>query len=595
MKSKHTGTHSYKNKLMIAFLAIGLLPLVLISIIYQNILNDRIMTDNENSSIEKLRYISLNIEKEANSAEQLLGWITYNQRLEELLSNTEKDSWQRQLAVIQFSTYVTEYAINANIENNISKILVVGEDGSSFQMGDGASLLDKDTILTSGWMDEFYGIQADRLILSKDIYLTDRFVFPLSSRIYQSSSGIPIGWCLIVFRDDLYSKYLGGGSQEEPLFLINRDGQFIGHEDSSLVGQDVSANPLIRQILNSDLEFGHVTGLYQGEASILHYYQIPDTDMIEIQATSLDTFLQERHQMTTIFAISVLGMIIIIFGVIFYLRNKLLKPINIITHYIKNVPESKFQGNMVLTGDDEFKSIADSINTMEREIKELMEQQQRESEIKKDLEFKVLQNQINPHFLYNTLNSIKWMAALQHADTIRDMTAALGRLLQNIAKGTESTIPIYEEMSLLDDYVMIQDIRYDGNIKLNYHIGDSQITQAYIIKFLFQPIVENAIFHGIEPNDGKGTIDVYLKRQEDSIYINIIDDGVGMTKEQIEALLHPDNDEEHLRGLNGIGISNIQQRIQMTYGQEYGITITSKLGEYTDVTIKIPFEKEGPL
>ena len=95
-----------------------------------------------------------------------------------------------------------------------------------------------------------------------------------------------------------------------------------------------------------------------------------------------------------------------------------------------------------------------------------MENQKKQAKIEKELEFKVLQNQINPHFLYNTLNSIKWMATLQHADTIRDMTAALGRLLQNIAKGADVKIPIYEEMSLLDDYVLIQDIRYDGKIKV---------------------------------------------------------------------------------------------------------------------------------
>ena len=108
---------------------------------------------------------------------------------------------------------------------------------------------------------------------------------------------------------------------------------------------------------------------------------------------------------------------------------------------------------------------------MEREIHELMEKQKEEAEIKKELEFRVLQNQINPHFLYNTLNTIKWMASLQHADTIRDMTAALGRLLQNISKGSDK-ISIYEEMSLLDDYVLIQDIKYNGQLKVNYHIGD---------------------------------------------------------------------------------------------------------------------------
>lgn len=185
------------------------------------------------------------------------------------------------------------------------------------------------------------------------------------------------------------------------------------------------------------------------------------------------------------------------------------------------------------------------------------------------------------------------MATLQHADTIRDMTAALGRLLKNISKGTADRIPIYEEMSLLDDYILIQDIRYNGKIKVEYRIGDGQITQAYIIKFLLQPIVENAIFHGIEPKDGCGTITIYLEKQEEDIVIRILDDGIGMTQKQIDALLEPGTGQENLRGLNGVGISNIHERIIMTYGRGYGISITSEPGIYTSVTLRIPYEKEG--
>lgn len=175
------------------------------------------------------------------------------------------------------------------------------------------------------------------------------------------------------------------------------------------------------------------------------------------------------------------------------------------------------------------------------------------------------------------------------------MTAALGRLLQNISKGSDK-ISIYEEMSLLDDYVLIQDIRYDGRLNVRYHIGDPEITQALILKFLFQPIVENAIFHGIEPKgDGSGTIDIYLNQQDKSIYIHIVDNGIGMTPEQIEQLLNPEESSQNRRGLNGIGISNINQRIKMTYGQEYGISISSKPGAYTDVLICIPYERSTSL
>jgi two-component system sensor histidine kinase YesM len=315
--------------------------------------------------------------------------------------------------------------------------------------------------------------------------------------------------------------------------------------------------------------------------------------LIEIQGISLEAFLQEKRSMTRLLAVLIITTVMAILFAILYLSNMLMRPINTISEYIKKVPGSGFKGNMILEGDDEFKKIAISINTMEREILQLMEREKREAEVKKKLEFKVLQNQINPHFLYNTLNSIKWMASLQHADTIRDMTAALGRLLQNISKGTDSKIPIYEEMSLLDDYILIQDIRYSGKIQVEYHIGNSEVTQAYIVKFLLQPIVENAIFHGIEPKNAGGRIDIYLERVEDDIRISIVDDGIGMTEEQIASLLNPVEAGKNERGLSGIGVSNIRERIMMIYGKEYGIEITSQVGEYTRVMIKIPYEREG--
>lgn len=592
-KTKFFANNSFKKKLTIAFLVIGLLPLILISIIYQNILNNRISTDSETASIEKLRYMSLNIERQIEISEQLLGWITYNQRLENILTKSYENNYDKQLDIIEFSSYVMEYAVNANIESNIFKILIVEEDGSSFQMGNSYSLLDKDSLINAGWMENYHRRQADQLIPAKDIYVKNASIFPMSSRIYNNSTGRPIGWCLVTFQNDLYSKCLISGSRQENIFLLNKGGQCIGHVSQELVGTNLSNDPLIRQILDSQDTTGHVTGKYGGVPSILHYYRIPSTDLVAVQCTSLEAFLLEKRKMTRLSILFILSTMAVILLVILYLRGKLIRPLNIISDYIKRVPDSGFKGNMVLEGDDEFKKIASSINTMELEIRDLIEARQREADIKKELEFKVLQNQINPHFLYNTLNSIKWMATLQHADTIRDMTAALGRLLKNISKGTADRIPIYEEMSLLDDYILIQDIRYNGKIKVEYRIGDGQITQAYIIKFLLQPIVENAIFHGIEPKDGCGTITIYLEKQEEDIVIRILDDGIGMTQKQIDALLEPGTGQENLRGLNGVGISNIHERIIMTYGRGYGISITSEPGIYTSVTLRIPYEKEG--
>lgn len=596
MKINRFAAGSFKKKLVITFLSVGLIPLAAVSIIYLNILNGRILKDSEAASTEKLRYLSVNIDRQLDTAEKLLGWITYNQRLQEILTTPYEHLYEKQLDIIEFSSYVTEYSINANLESNILKILILDEKGGSFQMGNGYSLLRTSDVIEAGWLEHYQKRQADELVLNLDWYLKDTFVFPMSSRIYDNLTGEPIGWCLITFESNMYSDYLAAGSLEDSgewLLIVNTMGQCIAATNQELSGLTFTSDPLVQEILSSGQDTGNVTGYYGRDSAIMHYYRIPNTDMFAIQGLPLSSYLQEKQEMTKLAIIFIVITITAILCVVLYMSNMLMGPINSISAYIKRVPESGFKGNLALKGDDEFHKIAESINTMEREILQLMEEQQKEADIKKHLEFQVLQNQINPHFLYNTLNSIKWMATLQHADTIRDMTAALGRLLQNISKGTDSRIPIYEEMSLLDDYILIQDIRYDGKIRVEYHIGSGEITQAYIIKFLLQPIVENAIFHGIEPKDGAGNIDIYLERESEDVIIRIVDDGIGMTPKQIEALLNPESGYKNERGLSGIGVSNINERIKMTYGNQYGLEITSRPGNYTGVTLRIPYEKEG--
>lgn len=595
MKHFPLSVHSFKMKLLISLLTIGLLPLVSISVFYQHFLDVRITKDIESASIDRLRYTSYDIRRQMEISDQLLGWITYNRKLQEILTANYSEKYEKQLDIIQFSSYATEYAINANIENNIFKILIIEDNGESFQIGNVRSLMDQDAIKDARWAETYNHSKADQLVLSKDIYAKDTYVFPVSSRIYNDLTGAPIGWCIIAFCNDMYSKNLVNGSNNQNIYLINPSGQCIGHTDFSMIGADMSQDSMIREILNTQDSIGHITANRSHTPLIAHYYRIPGSNIIAVQETPLLSFLSEKSEVSRFSATLIVISAALVLYLTMYLHRILTRPINTISSYIKNVSKGDFTGSLTLKNNDEFQTIADSINKMEREIRELMEAQKQEAEIKKELEFRVLQNQINPHFLYNTLNTIKWMASLQHADTIRDMTAALGRLLQNISKGSDK-ISIYEEMSLLDDYVLIQDIRYDGRLNVRYHIGDPEITQAQILKFLFQPIVENAIFHGIEPKgDGSGTIDIHLNQQDKNIYIHIVDNGIGMTPEQIEQLLNPAEHTQNRRGLNGIGISNINQRIKMTYGQEYGISITSKPGAYTDVLICIPYERSTSL
>ena len=201
----------------------------------------------------------------------------------------------------------------------------------------------------------------------------------------------------------------------------------------------------------------------------------------------------------------------------------------------------------------------------------------------------MLQSQINPHFLYNTLNSIKWMATIQNAPGIAEMTTALSRLLKNIAKGTEKAVLLSAELSLLDDYFTIQKYRYGGTISLEYRIDDEAALSCLIPRFTLQPVVENSIFHGIEPKGTPGTITIHIFRKNDAILqIDITDDGVGMTPEQAAKALQEPGPEEAAAKYRHVGMWNVHKRLQYSFGEAYGLSIESEPDIGTTVTIRLP-------
>lgn len=210
---------------------------------------------------------------------------------------------------------------------------------------------------------------------------------------------------------------------------------------------------------------------------------------------------------------------------------------------------------------------------------------------KKDYEYRMLQSQINPHFLYNTLNSIKWMATIQNSPGIAEMTTSLSRLLKDISKGTTNLVSIKHELSLINDYFIIQQYRYGGAITLTIDIEDESLNACQILKFTLQPLVENAIFHGIEPKGTTGTITIRLYRDDaGDIHIDVTDDGVGMEPELAASLLEMETPVASSL-FKEIGISNVHKRLQYEFGSKYGLSIVSEQGSFTTISILLPFRK----
>lgn len=311
------------------------------------------------------------------------------------------------------------------------------------------------------------------------------------------------------------------------------------------------------------------------------------------QSISHVAFFHQLILLLHILGVMFLGIIGIGIVLVVILNKMIHVPVAKIRKKMLQIAQGDFSRDYSIEWNHELGDIGRGINDLSENVDLLLHKRLEDEKQKRDLEYKMLQSQINPHFIYNTLGSIKWMADMQGSNGISEITTALSRLLKSISKGTSLIIPILEELHLIENYFTIQRYRYGGTITMEILVDDPSIYECDIIKFTLQPLVENAIFHGIEPKGTTGKISIHAFFQKNNIQnkpdicIQITDDGVGMSAEKASRILSK-TQETSADFFKEIGIANVQKRLQYEFGAPYGITIESQLGTYTTMSIHLP-------
>lgn len=268
----------------------------------------------------------------------------------------------------------------------------------------------------------------------------------------------------------------------------------------------------------------------------------------------------------------------------YLLSRNLSRPILRMQEHMKEVERGNFDIQVPVDSTREIGRLARAFNLMVVRIRELMGQVVKEQEFKRKSELNALQAQINPHFLYNTLDSIIWMAENKKSDEVVRMTSALARLFRaSISKGSE-LVPIRNEIEHISNYLTIQKMRYRDKLDFKIEV-DPGILQFPTLKVLLQPLVENAIYHGIKNKYGTGVIRIAGERSGGLIRLHVIDNGVGMNEEQARKWLMPGDGR---REGKGVGMINVHERIQLYFGKEFGISVHSVPDEGTTVTVTFP-------
>ncbi len=291
----------------------------------------------------------------------------------------------------------------------------------------------------------------------------------------------------------------------------------------------------------------------------------------------------------SVFIVSVLGL---------YMSVDIISPINRLVKGMKKVQQGTALVDVKVDRNDELGFLNKTFNEMAKEINHLVNWIYREQITRKDAEIKALQSQINPHFLFNTLESINWMARLNNVPEISETVSALSSLMEASIGRDDRLITIQEEFTYIDNYILILKRRFEDRISLEKNVAP-EVLGVKIPRLLIQPLIENAVYHGIERSRDKGIISLNAWIGGDMVHIQVEDNGMGIEQEELEMLnnkLSMDNDT-YFRSMEGakkksIGIENVNRRIKLFYGEKYGLKIESKIGEYTRISVTIPLHKE---
>ena len=489
-----------------------------------------------------------------------------------------------------YGRIVTQFNTVIETRQDISNIAVVTPE-RNYIINDGTDTLNENVSLQDvEWYKE--ALEGEERILTSShvqhaIRNNYKWVVTLSKGIENPETGRNGA----VFFIDLNYKLLKDLCENNSLatnsyvFIIDKSGKIIYHPKQQLLYNGLKTER-IDEVLNCGSDGYFVTEENGGSDGKLYTVSVSEkTGWRVVGVADISELMRNKKETEHLYMLTAAILLCVAMVLAIYFATAITRPIKELKESMKEVEKGNFENtDVVIRSRSEIDSLGNSFNLMTARIRQLMEQNVYEQEEKRKSELKALRSQINPHFLYNTLDSIIWMAEGGKNREVVRMTSALARLLRQSISNDNERIPLEKEVDYAGSYLTIQKMRYKD--KLEYEIEvDEDIKKEEIINLILQPLVENAIYHGIKYKGSKGLIRITGYGEKDKIILKVMDNGIGMDEETLKGIFDKSKASE---GKNGVGVYNVQTRIGLYYGMEYGLHFESALGEGTTVTITIP-------
>ena len=574
---RRVGNRSFRFMISMSFTFVALTGMVLITAVllnrYERTLERQVLSDSQ----KLIGQVEINLNTYLRSMMRSSDAVYYNVIKK---VDFDKDDISRELSLL--------YEAN---KDNLVSIACFTRDGELLGAAPVGSLKKNVNITAQSWFED----ASDKMenLHFSDLHVQNIFenksgryywVVSLSRGVELTNDGKMSGGILLVDMNfsgiqQLFTEVNNDGKGY--VYLIGRDGEIIYHPRQNLIFSNIIQE---NNQTASTYDEGVHNEEFQGEQRVVVVKTVGYTGWKIVSVVSKESLFSDLNQ-TRMMAL--LNLVLAIFLMIFvnqYVAVRITDPLKKLEKSIQGI-EMKQQPVVYIGGSPEIQHLGLTIRFMVEELQELTDKMVKEQEEKRKNELDALQSQINPHFLYNTLDSIMWMIESERYEDAVSMVQALGRLLRISLSRGKNVISVGDELQHARSYLAIQKYRYKNKFTSYFEV-EPEIEQYKTIKLVIQPLIENAIYYGMEYMDGEGEIYIRAYTRDQDLYLEVEDNGPGMPEEQVEHLL-TGGEKARQKG-SGIGLKNVNQRIQLYFGTQYGLEIESEPDEGTVVRIHIP-------
>lgn len=475
----------------------------------------------------------------------------------------------------------------ANTRNDITNIAVISLQGDILLSDEEKEYNPYAEYQKTDWFQNALNAKGDMVLSSshvQNLILSEyRWVISLSQLIQSPETGEALGVMVVDLNYGSIESICEKGQlgKDGYIYLVDHQENVVFHPQQPLLYSGIKSERLKMWMQIPDTENAPLSE-WQGKLYVRSHSDLTNWDAIGV----VNTGELGNRTGSVVFFLSIgtfsIGMAILFAALISY---AITKPLQQLEHTMHLVEQGDLSVQADVPLDNEIGHLSRTFNSMVRQTKELIEQKIEVEKEKRRSEIKALQAQINPHFLYNTLETIIWMAASGKNQEVMEITAALAKLFRTSISNDDQLVTLGTEIENIQSYLTIQKKRYQD--KLSYSISvNKELYSLLLPKLILQPIVENAIYHGVKPSPAGGKLEIRAERREQKLSLTVTDNGVGMKPEQLRSLL--EKKKSSLYGKSGVGVRNVHQRIQLYFGDEYGLSFQSEDGRGTRVIISLP-------